>query len=160
MGNSILFYLSFDINALFLEQFPLRGCLNPDPNSYYVTYVSQEGSNEEVIAESKFYLSIFLYVYSLNQFVFYLFWAKLHHWGYLPYRLCFWQYNVFVNNTLSPWLLGRTFRQLNPFLNLLKLNLRKGDRDQYMIKKQVGQLIGKFKLLKVSKFQNLKFTDL
>ena len=66
MGNSILFYLSFDINALFLEQFPLRGCLNPDPNSYYVTYVSQEGSNEEVIAESKFYLSIFLYVYSLN----------------------------------------------------------------------------------------------
>ena len=59
MGNSILFYLSFDINALFLEQFPLRGCLNPDPNSYYVTYVSQEGSNEEVIAESKFYLSIF-----------------------------------------------------------------------------------------------------
>ena len=41
------------------EQFPLRGCLNPDPNSYYVTYVSQEGSNEEVIAESKFYLSIF-----------------------------------------------------------------------------------------------------
>ena len=71
------------------EQFPLRGCLNPDPNSYYVTYVSQEGSNEEVIAES------------------------------------------------------RTFRQLNPFLNLLKLNLRKGDRDQYMIKKQVGQLIGR-----------------
>ena len=60
MGNSILFYLSFDINVLFLEQFPLRGCLNPDPNSYYVTYVSQEGSNEEVIAESKFYLSIFL----------------------------------------------------------------------------------------------------
>ena len=64
MGNSILFYLSFNINAFFLEQFPLRGCLNPDPNSYYVTYVSQEGSNEEVIAESKFYLSIFLYVYS------------------------------------------------------------------------------------------------
>ena len=29
-----------------------------------------------------------------------------------------------------------------------------------MIKKQVGQLIGKFKLLKVSKFQKLKFTDL
>ena len=75
------------------EQFPLRGCLNPDPNSYYVTYVSQEGSNEEVIAES------------------------------------------------------RTFRQLNPFLNLLKLNLRKGDRDQYMIKKQVGQLIGRIWLL-------------
>ena len=58
VGNSILFHLSFEINALFLEQFPLRGCLNPDPHSYYVTYVSQEGSNEEVIAESKFYLFI------------------------------------------------------------------------------------------------------
>ena len=54
----------------FSEQFPLRGCLNPDFNSYYVTYVSQQGSNEEVIAESK------------------------------------------------------TFRQLNPFLNILKLNIR------------------------------------
>ena len=44
--------------------------MNPDFNSYYVTYVSQQGSNEEVIAESK------------------------------------------------------TFRQLNPFLNILKLNIR------------------------------------
>ena len=48
-----------EINVHFLEQFPLRGCLNPDPNSYYVTYVSQEGSNEEVIAESKLSLIFF-----------------------------------------------------------------------------------------------------
>jgi hypothetical protein len=58
-ANSGSFY-TFEINDLCIEQFPLRGCLNPDPNSYYVTYVSQEGSNEEVIAESKFYLLIFL----------------------------------------------------------------------------------------------------
>ena len=73
---------------LFSEQFPLRGCLNPDSNGYYVTYVSQEGSNEEVIVESK------------------------------------------------------TLRQLNPFQNILKLNYRNRDRAQYMLKKQVGQLIG------------------
>ena len=76
-------------NRFFLvEQLPLRGCLNPDPNSYYLSYISQLGSKEDVTDENK------------------------------------------------------TFRELNPFLNILKFNLRTKDLAQYMFKRQVGQLIG------------------
>ena len=37
---------------------------------------------------------------------------------------------------------NKTFRELNPFLNILKFNLRTKDLAQYMFKRQVGQLIG------------------
>ncbi len=71
--------------------------MNPDAKAYYVTYVSQQGSKEEVIDEFK------------------------------------------------------TLRELRPFLNILKFNLRNKDRAQHMFKKQVGHLIG----LDLKKFDKL-----
>ena len=84
----MIIVLMISLFSLFLEQLPLRGCLNPDPNVYYLSYISQVGSKEEVTDENK------------------------------------------------------TFRELNPFLNILKFNLRTKDLAQYMFKRQVGQLIG------------------
>ena len=83
------------------EQVPLRGCLNPDANAYYLSYVSQQGAKEEVLDENK------------------------------------------------------TLRELNPFLNILKLNLRTKDRANYMFKRQIGQLIG----LDLKQFDKMMSTE-
>lgn len=86
------------------EQLPLRGCLNPDANAYCISYVSQQGTKEEVIDENK------------------------------------------------------TLRELNPFLNILRLNLRTKDKANYMFKKQVGQLIG-IDLRKFDKMMSCEVND-
>lgn len=82
----------------------MRGCLNPDSNAYFLSYVSQQGAKVEVDDESK------------------------------------------------------TLRELNPFLNILKFNLRTKDRAQYMFKRQVGQLIG-IDLKKFDKMMSCEVND-
>lgn len=82
----------------------MRGCLNPDFNAYFLSYVSQQGVKVEVDNESK------------------------------------------------------TLRELNPFLNILKFNMRTKDRAQYMFKRQVGQLIG-IDLKKFDKMMSCEVND-
>ena len=62
----------------------MRGCLNPDAESYTIVYVSQQGKKEDVIDETK------------------------------------------------------TFRELKPFLNILKFVKRTRDRSTYQFKQHIG----------------------
>ena len=52
----------------------------------------------------------------------------------------------------------KTLRELNPFLNILKFNVRRSNQKQLMSKKQVGQLIG-IDLKKFEKMSNCEVND-
>ena len=106
MVIQILLFQISNLKFYCLEQLPLRGGLNPDASSYYLSYVSEQGNKEEVIDENK------------------------------------------------------TLRELNPFLNILKFNLRTKDRSskEYMFRRNIGQLIG-IDLKKFDKMMNCEVNE-